>query len=1244
MTSIDLHNLIQNFNNENLVNFIEWKNQDFKPIEEEIDEIEVEGFEDIKKLGEIQFSTSEALILCSIKVTKNLTERSGKKAQFDLAKKVLNYYADAYDGIFVFHDDDGNFRFSLIFANYFGNRKSFSNYRRFTYFIEKDPENKKNKTFRNRMKTGDFNTLDGIKETFSVEKVTKEFYEKLSYWYFWACDQCRFPEAAEKEKNGREISVIRMITRIIFIWFMREKGLVRKDLFDEEIVRQWLKNLDPQSTSYYQAILQNLFFATLNTKQEERKFRSEIRGHSGYNPDFGNQYVYRFQSMFTQPEKMQDYFRDIPFLNGGLFDSLDNPEEGEYYEGFSEIVKNQAKVPNRLFFSAETDADFNEELGTKGKSYRVTGLLDILSSFNFTIDENTADDKEVALDPELLGRVFENLLASFNPETASTARKSTGSYYTPREIVDYMVDESLEVYFRESLSDIENLDQKVAWLFSQDMEHNPFSSSETKNVVELIEGIRIVDPAVGSGAFPMGILNKLVFLLSKLDPHSRLWQQAQLDAAQNIPDPQIRINTQASIRKYFEEKNPDYGRKLFLIQKCIYGVDVQQIAVEISKLRFFISLLVDETVEKTKPNWGIEPLPNLDFKIMQGNSLISTFEGINFDPRSTLQPTEDLFSAQDEKQQLIKIYQGKKELYQSESDHRRKGELREEIDQILVEILKNVALTQKKEYATVMNRIQQKYAYIQDPKKRADLISADQILYTKQTGIDIGQIELKLKGYSKRHMVRDFFPWGLYFSEVFSEKGGFDVVIGNPPYVGEKGHKNLFENVKKANLSNYYLGKMDFFYFFFHLGLDLCRSKGCVVLITTNYYPTATGAVKLRKDFKTRATIIKLVNFNEMKVFETAMGQHNMITMLMKDRDDDKDALTCITERTGSVSSTDLLHIINWKDSHSKYYKVAQKDLYDGDSYQIRLTGLKNDIDKELNSILNKIRSKGTILGELCNINTGIQTGADKVTLRHCQKFHISQKPGKGIFVLSDQEVEALNPSFSDLKLLKPWFKNSDISRWTTNNASGLNVIYFDRTTPPNKSLVNYLSQFRLILESRREVINQVIDWWQLQWPRINEIFTGEKIVAPQRSHVNTFGYNETDWYASADVYFITEKNRSIDLKYVLALLNSKIYYVWLYHRGKRKGEMLELYQTPLSEIPIPKISKEDQKRFIINVDEILSLANSEDYLMDKIKQESVNSLEQKNNQLVYELLGLSESEISYIEGLERFSSDLNTL
>ena len=330
-------------------------------------------------------------------------------------------------------------------------KREYSNPRRFSFFL--GPDAKVHTPYNFLIKKGRVKDFDDLQNRFSIEVVNKEFYKEIANWYFWALKKVKFPDDAETEKNGREISVIRMITRLIFIWFMKVRKLVPEELFNEKTIKEILTDVKSKDDNYYKAILQNLFFATLNTKKEDRRFTSKKKGYKGFSHDFGNHNVYRYEELFKDSEEViEKYFMPIPFLNGGLFECLDyktkTRDERKYIDGFTSTKSQQPIIPNFLFFNDDKEINLNEDYGTTNKRYNVRGLINTLSLYNFTIDESDPNDADVALDPELLGKVFENLLASYNPETANTARKSTGSYYTPRPIVDYMVDESLKQYFK----------------------------------------------------------------------------------------------------------------------------------------------------------------------------------------------------------------------------------------------------------------------------------------------------------------------------------------------------------------------------------------------------------------------------------------------------------------------------------------------------------------------------------------------------------------------------------------------------------------------------------------------------------------------------------------------------------------------------------------------------------------------------------------------------------------------------
>lgn len=460
-------------------------------------------------------------------------------------------------------------------------------------------------------------------DAFDVEKVSKDFYREIANWYFWALKHATFPKDAPKEEDGRDhISVIRLITRLIFCWFIREKGLIPDVLFDESKLAEMLDGFAPGKTRnkdsvFYRAILQNLFFATLNTEMDQRGWRRPGQNLMAH-------ILYRHKECFRDPKAGLEWFKDIPFLNGGLFECLDR-DKGEgvkdryvRVDGFSDRDDSRPTVPDFLFFGSEQDVDLSEDYGDKKfRSVRVRGLIDTLNRYKFTIEENTPFDQEVALDPELCGKVFENLLAAYNPETGTTARKATGSFYTPREIVDYMVDESLVAYLKGNLTGktAKDSDKALRALLAYDGEPHGFDEKATGELIDAIDGLKALDPAVGSGAFPMGILHKLVLVLGKLDPDNERWKAKQIA---KLDDATMREDAE----RLFRENYDDYGRKLYLIENCIYGVDIQPIAVQIAKMRFFISLIVDQKVNPKADNLGVRALPNLETKFVAANTLI----------------------------------------------------------------------------------------------------------------------------------------------------------------------------------------------------------------------------------------------------------------------------------------------------------------------------------------------------------------------------------------------------------------------------------------------------------------------------------------------------------------------------------------------------------------------------------------------------------------------------------------------
>jgi adenine-specific DNA-methyltransferase len=1117
MSEERLNRLIEDFNYRNLSLFFRSKCENYAEAPVDLSQYNDDRFKDFQKLGEIRFDSGDKLVITSSLVSGDLGERSGKKAQYEKAKKILKELAVYDAGFFIFHDDAGSFRFSLVYAQFQGVKRTFSNFRRFTYLVSKDQTNK---TFRIRVGGYSFSSLEAVKDAFSVEKVNKEFYNHIARFFYrltgYECKrEMNLPSVSDDDKETYQEFAVRLIGRTIFCWFLKHKksakgvSLIPGTILSSEAVKQ--------NSQYYHSTLEKLFFEVLNTPQEQR--------HKNIMPDADK----------------------IPFLNGGLFE----PHKGDFYSG------------KPLYNLVIPDAWFEQ-------------FFEILEQYNFTIDENSTVDADVSVDPEMLGRIFENLLAEVNPETGESARKATGSYYTPRTIVDYMVDQSLKQYL---ITKTKIDEDRIAALLSYEAPEVTLGESEKGSIISALDDIKIIDPACGSGAFPMGILHKMLLVLQKIDPDLGIWLRNHLG---RVEPGLFRDNLLERIRN----ENWEYVRKLLIIQKSIYGVDIQTIAVEISKLRFFLSLIVDEQIDDLKENRGVEALPNLEFKFVAANSIIGLPPMFDRQMDLGFGAAEKIDKLKELRNQYLRSYGKEKEKIEGE------------FLRIRGELIEHNIKTRGKDTFTL-----QLASWNPFSNEKSDWFDPD---------------------------------W------MFGIENEFDIVIANPPYLGESGHKEIFRYTKQGTLKDFYQGKMDIFYFFFHLALNIGTNDGQVAFITTNYYPTATGAKKLRQDLKSRTSIQQLINFNELKIFESAQGQHNMITILSKRYDDNINALTCATERDGIATPQILQSILSWQDEQTRYYLVTQKDLYESQEYYIRLTGAGKTESNHLQILLYKIKSLGQPLDTFCMINQGVVSGCDYVSSRNMMKLENKSniQSGDGIFVfdLEHEEDREVIKSFSDKerKLLKPFFKNTDTKPYWCKLKANKYLLYLDRhysAIDQYPNIKKHLDKFYPILVDRREVQTKRIKYFQLQWPRVESIFTGPKITVPYRSEINSFAYNESEWFCRSDSYVITSKDSGVELKYILALLNSKLYYVWLYHKGKRKGETLELFQVPLSEIPIQKISKTDQNPFISIVDKILSITKDEDCPNSPNKQALVEEYERQIDKMVYELYGLTPEEIAVVEG-----------
>lgn len=885
----------------------------------------------------VKLGSSEILDL----VVYEIKHTSHHDARVSLSKEAFRLLNEELEDraliVFVPIDNDDNYRFSFIevtleIAEEGGHRisKGYSNPRRYSYLLGKGIAYYTPNKYLNEK--GRVVNDEDLHSRFSVEVLTKEFYNELSDWYAWAIQIIRFPnninDDADDAKYNNE-GAIRLITRLIFVWFLKQRHLIPEEFFDETVItQQLLKDFNPHQTEgifeqklmdskYYPAILQNLFFAMLNSPitAEGSKELSERHFRNGRG-DFDNNKLMRYEDYFSNPQLFVELAnKTVPFLNGGLFDCLDDKDKKMYYDGFSDTEKSRKAlvIPDFLFFGDEAgkNIDLSEWYGDKNKKkVSARGIIDILKRYNFTVEENTPFDKEVSLDPELLGKVFENLLASFNPESQKTARKQTGSFYTPREIVQYMVDESLIAHLKRTVG--EKLEPKFRQLLKYTDERVEFNDEQRKHIMQSLYDCKILDPACGSGAFPMGILQQMVHILGRIDPGNDQWKEMMINQAINETTEAYRNSSNderkeliKDIERSFDEgvNRPDYARKLYLIENCIYGVDIQPIAIQISKLRFFISLVVDQnTNNDPTDNFGIRPLPNLEAKFVAANTLIALNK-----KDVSLFDTDAIKAKENElKAAKHKIF-GAKTVRTKRKWRERVNELRQEIANMLSECgaVGNVEAQQ--------------------------LASWD--MFNQNASSPFFDTE-----------------W------MFGVKDGFDIIIANPPYV-------QVSTLEKKQYKNYPAieGHVDLFEIFIQRSMQLLIFNGCLTFINPNTILSNLYSQKLRKLMISQYGLCEISNFG-MDVFDTPIV-HTCILRMIKGHKFYNIGIKKSIKQFG-----DLICAFD--------YYLPITDIETTQSYTFDIT--MNPIERALFNKLNIHKS----LGSLCYLRQCIKTGNDKTYVK----------------------------------------------------------------------------------------------------------------------------------------------------------------------------------------------------------------------------------------------------------------------
>lgn len=1064
----------------------------------------------------------------------------------------------------------------------------------------------------------------GWRAALSTKTLNETFYKELSHWFFWAERQVAFPEGAVRIENGKarnEIPLIRLLTRVIFCWFIKERGLIPETLFRLDDVRSLLKD-DPgealDQSNYYRAILQNLFFATLNTEMGDgRKWRSKGSG-GGQDGHHMVHSLYRYQNLFADPDAALALFRKVPFLNGGLFECLDrevtekelarDPDlakrapDGKRLrvDGFSDHPKNPLNVPNRIFFGDEVKVDLNDIYETKGKAYTAKGLFTLFDDYVFTVEENTSVEEEVALDPELLGKVFENLLASYNEETSTNARKKSGAFYTPRYVVDYMVRETLAHQFSRALMAARPADMggikprsealdlgpapgelamdrpaqktkadeardefstRVRALLDPTQPAPAFSDKETDTLIAAIEDLKVLDPACGSGAFPMGMLQALMDVLRRLDPDNARWKKAlraplerRVADARNydVTRREAELDEAEAALAAFDEEFADndladYVRKLHLIEKCLYGSDIQPIAILIAKLRFFISLAVEQKPHEGRNNLGIKPLPNLETKLVAANSLIPLER-----PKQ-----DDLFA------------------------NPRIQELERDIEDATQRHFGARTMKTKRKYRDLIQSYRDELSEILEHEhslKHEDALKA-----------------AAWNPFDQNATAPFFDPlW------MFQMHDGFDVVIGNPPYVRHEKFKDQKPELQrfygqkdsKGDPLGSYAGTADYLVYFIERGIRLLKPGGAFSYITSNKWYRAKYGKNLRYWMQQHTDLQTIIDFGDASVFD-AVAYPTIIVALRRD---------------GGVTAGHRFRALNWQElgddaDEEKFWTYLDgagftmpQVALEGDGWQIEPTAKRD--------LLARIRAAGVPLGDYAEgrIYRGLLTGYNDA------------------FVIDGETRAALIArEAKSAEIIKPFLRGRDVKRWQVEPQdlwliqieSSANVKH-PWTGLGEKAAEQKFAEIwpaihaHMTAEPHRSALIKRYDkgqyFWELRACAYWKAFGDSKIYYPDIYERQSFAWDADGLIAGNTAYFIPTNER-----WMCAVLNSQVI-EWFYRQVSNaiRGGYLRAFTEVMQNIPIAR-------------SEILQ-QDLTDTLVAALVESPNPALEQLLNGLVYEL------------------------
>lgn len=1024
-------------------------------------------------LGTITLSDEQTIAVYEVELADSVDIERNRRGIRDMLLSEWRGNGNAGAFMFCYRKNESVLRFSYVseawtFAADGSYQKESTDAKRFTYLLGEGHRSRTAIQQFEKLKESSLN-LEALTKAFSVDAVSDMFFK-------------------EYKKNYEDIIFFVTGKRMVKVankWEERQEGEPC-----EEIMQEFAHFPNPEKAvrDYVKKLMGRLVFLQFLQKKGWLGVRAGQPWGSG-----DGEFV---QRLFADCRD-KDHFVDN--VLEALFNDLDSEDE---------IAMPQYRTPylNGGLFERDASDESNFPLPAK----YMQQLLDFYSSYNFTIDENDPDDAEVGVDPEMLGRIFENLLED---------NKDKGAFYTPKEIVSYMCRESLIAYLQTDIDDEATKEAIRKFVTTHDAN---LLGDITNDVDQRLKDVKICDPAIGSGAFPMGLLKELFQCRSAIEGFDQ--------------------STSAEIKKH-------------IIQNNIYGVDIEKGAVDIARLRFWLSLIVDEETPQA--------LPNLDFKIMRGNSLLEQYNGFD----------------------LSTIMHSKKKV---------EGPVQMTFFEDNVDVLRRQVIGLRREYYRETNKKEKK-----NLRTRMREIVQQQI-NTLSYNIDLSGIDIADNS--------EFFLWHTWFADVF-EKGGFDIVIGNPPYVKEYTKRTAFDGFRET--SPYYMGKMDLWYGFACHGLDMLKYDGVLCFIAQNNWTTSAGAKLMRKKVVGDGQILQMLDFFTYMVFDDAdiqtmimLFRHNSIT------DNYKVDYRTLTE---GAKKEDMLSLMDKKNGHTKYLfpKIERE------RYKDKLLTFSENED-----ILEKISSNKVYLQE-DEATNGIHTHHDCVS----KKIHgmFPDLPiGKGIFVLSEEELSSLHLASKELTLIKPFYNSDEIHKYWINKHNHQWIIYTSSAYKNESSMDDY-PKLKRHLDSVKKAITS--DNWPygLHRSREERFFKGEKVVS-LRKCVGTpcFAYCDFDCYVPA-MYYVIQSERW-NMRYLTGILNSKLIAFWLRKKGKMQGENYQVDKEPLMNIPLPAANMDEQSIIAERVNSIIESKKSNPFA-------DISALESEIDNLVYQLYGLTEEEIKIVEG-----------